>query len=151
MKEIQLNHGYVALVDDEDFERLSKWKWVYADGRAVRYDSRSKKTIYMHRVIIDTPDGMYTDHIKTGDTLNNQKSNLRVCTYSQNQANRGLNKNNTSGFKGVSRDGKKWRAVIMVDNKYIRLSCHDTPEQAARVYDEAAKKYFGEFASLNFQ
>lgn len=150
MKAIQLTQGYTAQVDDSDFEWLSKHSWKYSEGYAIRYDFANKKTIYMHRIIIDTPDGMHTDHI-TGDTLNNQRSNLRTCTNSQNQANRGLSKNNTSGFKGVSRDGKKWRAVIMVGNKYIRLSCHDTPEQAARVYDEAAKKYFGEFAKLNFQ
>lgn len=151
MKEIQLTQGYAAQVDDADFEWLSKWKWGYSDGYAVRYDFSNKKAVYMHRVIIDTPDGMKTDHINTKDTLNNQRNNLRACTSSQNQANKGLNKNNTSGFKGVSREGKKWRAVIMVDNKYIRLSCHDTPEQAAHAYDGAAKKYFGEFASLNFQ
>ena len=105
----------------------------------------------MHRVIAGTPDGMETDH-RDGDTLNNLPDNLRNCTNIQNQCNRGKQANNKSGFKGVTwyKRSKIWRVQIKVYGKVIHLGYYLIPEQAARAYDKAAKKYFGEFAKLNY-
>ena len=86
-----------------------------------------------------------------GNGLDNRKANLRICSNSQNQANRGVGKNNTSGFKGVWFDNRvlRWRAAIQVLKKRIQLGKFDLKEDAARAYNKAATKYFGEFALLN--
>ncbi len=106
----------------------------------------------MHQAIItNVPDGMDIDH-RDRDGLNNQDENLRLCSRSQNKQNQGKYKNNTSGYKGVcwGEKRKKWRAYIFASGKQIYLGFYETPEIAARAYDEAAKKYFGEFAVINF-
>lgn len=96
-------------------------------------------------------DGFWVDHIN-GDTLDNRRSNLRLCTVSGNNHNRMKSKNNTSGYKGVSwlKQNQKWRAYIKVNSKDKHLGCYLDKEDAARAYDKAAKEYFGEFARLNF-
>lgn len=156
MKEIQLTQGKVALVDDEDFDYLNQFKW-YTNKCGHGYDKfyavrlNKHENVHMHRLIMNTPDGFYTDHID-GDGLNNQKNNLRICTSSQNQANKKKCKNNNCGFKGVHLDKprNKWKATIHKNNKTIFLGRFDTPQEAAKNYDKAARKYFGEFAELNF-
>lgn len=110
---------------------------------------------YIHRLIgvtyLGLGDGMVIDH-KDGDKANNNVSNLRVCTKTQNQGNRRMGKNNTSGFKGVSwhKGDKRWRARLSTKDGEIFLGQFKTPEDAARAYDAVAVKQFGEFASLNF-
>jgi hypothetical protein len=95
------------------------------------------------------PKGMEIDH-KDGDGLNNQRSNLRLASKKQNQANRGAPTNNRSGYKGVSANGRGgWRASIFVDGKTRRVGDYDTPLEAARAYNQAALAAFGEFAKLN--
>ena len=154
MKKIQLGghregsqiRGY-SLVDDNDFEKLSKYNWSYSNGYAERVVT--KKRIKMHRVIMNTPDEMETDHIN-GDKLDNRKENLRICTHAENQMNVGKQKNNTSGYKGVLKSGSKWNSVIMLNGKSIYLGRSEDKVYLAKLYDEAAKKYYGEFAFLNF-
>jgi len=151
MKEIQLTQGKVALVDNEDFEWLSAWKWRYSNGYAVRTGSRllGGKTIYMHREIMKTPADMFCDHKNIKQTLDNQKSNLRNCTPSQNNANTN-HRVSASGYKGVHRNGKNWCAQLYKDKKKVLCKTFKTPEEAAKEYDKAAKEHFGEFAVLNF-
>lgn len=104
----------------------------------------------MHAVIAKTPKGMHTDH-KNHNTLDNREENLRVCTRNENMRNRSKHKNNTSGYKGVSvSSGGRWRADIRINGKSHFISTHATPEDAARAYDDGAKKFHGEFAVLNF-
>ena len=169
MKKIQLGghkknslvQGY-AIVDDDDFEELNKYKWCLANGYAVRgiflgidakLVGRKKykyKLIFIHRVIMETPSGMETDHIN-GNKIDNRKYNLRICTKSQNKMNVLPSKRNTSGFKGCyfEKDRKLWRAYIVINKTYKTLGRFEDKKGAAIAYNNAAKKYFGEFAKLN--
>lgn len=107
-------------------------------------------TIFMHRVILNTPLGYETDH-SNGDGLDNRKENLRIATASQNKWNRNKYKNNTSGYKGVSweKDRGRWRAYIILKTERIHLGYFNDKHEAARAYNAAAIKYHGEFACLN--
>jgi hypothetical protein len=158
MKEIVLKSGEVTLVDDEDFEFLNQWKW-YKSGSG--YATRSEGTrrvrtfFWMHRVVLGTPNGMLTDH-KDRNKLNNQRSNLRICTPSQNGMNILFHHRKGSRFKGVhvrnDRPNKYYRASIYVNGKSISRTFPFTREGeilAGKAYNELAKKYFGEFACLN--
>ena len=153
MREISLTQGYVALVDDEDYERVNQYKWHYCQGYAVRKPHIGyKKRIgqLMHRFINKTKDGFHTDHIN-GNGLDNRKINLRTCTASQNAMNSKIPKNNTSGFKGVywRKDIEKWRAKIVINRETIHLGHYESRIKAARAYNEAALEYHGEHAKLN--
>ena len=163
MKKIQLGGrkgskitGY-ALVDDEDFEKLNKHKWYATKGtntlyarRAVPTTTSGQRTVSMHRVIMQTPKGMDTDHID-GDGLNNQKENLRVCIRSENLMNQSRSRNNTSGYKGVNwnKRDKKWISQIKVKGKQVHLGCFSEKEEAYKAYCEASKRYHGEFGNVN--
>lgn len=158
MKEIKLSKGQVALVDDWRYEELNEYEWqaLFSKHTQSYYATRSqmvcgkREFFYMHRVVAGTPKGMKTDHVNR-KTLDNQEHNLRVCTNSQNMMNSGLRIDNTSGYKGVCKHREKWQAKIKVNKKYESLGVFSTPEEAAHAYDEGAKKYYGEFAVLNFQ
>ncbi len=159
MREIKLTQGKVALVDDEDFEAVSQFKW-YATVKDGRIYYACRKTtingqriiIHMHRLLMGLDKGCakVIDHID-GNGLNNQKCNLRICTIQQNCQNRKSQKNNTSGYKGVSFDKQylKWKARICAKDKRTVIGYYVNKEQAALAYNEAAKKHYGEFASLN--
>lgn len=157
MRKIPLTQGKVALVDDADHEWLNQWKWTYGrSGYAVRgeYNGGNYKTIRMHRVIVSTPFGKFTDHIN-GDKLNNQRSNLRICDKAQNGYNREKPLTNSSGYKGVQLHNKNkqlakpWKACMRVRGKYYHLGFFETPEEAAKAWNKAALKQHGEFARLN--
>ena len=130
MKKIELTKGKFAIVDAENFDCLNQWKWYFSNaGYANRsqYIKRgvgkyNSKTIRMHRLINGTPKGLFTDHINQ-NKLDNRKSNLRVATKSLNGLNRGRNKNNTSGYRGVYWDSwsNKWKVELKVNGKKISL------------------------------
>lgn len=155
-KEIPLTQGKIALVDVEDYEWLMQWRWCANKNNsglfyAISYRKNENKLTKMHRVIINTPKGMDTDHAN-GDGLDNRRCNLRICTKSQNSINKKIQSNNTSGYRGVYRvksRKKCWRVGVEINNKRKTLGYFNTKEEAALVYNEAAKKHYGEFARLN--
>jgi len=159
MKEIQLTQGKVALVDDADFEWLSQYKWQASkEGhswyavRACRDSLGRKSKARMHRDILKCEQDV--DH-RDLNGLNNQRYNLRPCNDSQNQHNRRRHVANTSGFIGVHKvkgsfASEHWQSRIAVNRRRIHLGYFLNKEDAARAYDEAARKYFGEFARTNY-
>lgn len=158
MKEIPLSQGKVALVDDEDFDRLmAMGKWHCNDGYGkitLNYrkpdGTRGAKKIWMHRAVLNAPPGKFVDHI-SGSRLDNRKANLRFCSHNENQRNSGPQKNNTSGYKGVSwhKRRQKFDAKIVSDRKSIYLGSYESAKLAAIAYNEAALKIHGDFAKLN--
>lgn len=153
MELIALTRGKLARVDDGDYEWLNRSKWCYNGRYAVRVvtgDDGKQHTVFMHRIIAETPYGMYTDHID-GDGLNDQRANLRICTRAENSHNRGMQANNTSGFKGVSweTNSRKWKAAMRFEGRSIRIGYYSTALEAAIAYDQAALRFHGEFARLN--
>jgi hypothetical protein len=157
MKQIKLgNKDLYAMVDDDDYDRVIKMAWHSWRCRNIWYavssNNRKRKFILMHRFILDATRGTEIDHIDRNG-LNNQKSNLRYCSNSQNQQNKtGWAK---SGYKGVyPRDYKgsiRYRVLIQINKKTIHIGYFSTAEEAAKEYDKAALQYFGEFANLNFK
>src|SRR3990167_208372 len=106
MKYIPLTKGKFALVNDEDFEYLNQWKWCYLNnpnGYAIRaiYPNKHQKIIYMHRFLLKAPKSKQVDHIN-GNSLDNQRLNLRLCYSYQNQSNQIRKKISFSGYKGVT-------------------------------------------------
>ena len=156
MKEIKLTKGYVALVADEDYELISKFKWfanVQKDGyiRAVKNKTLKCNHTKMHRMILNVINPKILIDHKDGNPLNNQRYNLRICNDSQNVCNIRSAKNSTSKYLGVSfcKSTKKWRATIFKDYKQKSLGRYNTENEAALAYNEAAIKEHGEFANLN--
>lgn len=150
---VPLTHGKVAVIDAADAPLVAGRNWQATPKRrpyAMRHgivDGR-KRTIWMHRVFIDVPPGLFVDHID-GDELNNRRSNLRICTVRQNAMNRRTYSNNTTGRKGVSVFGNRFRAAIRVEGRTISLGLHTTVAEAAMAYEAAASRYYGPFARPN--
>ena len=151
MKSILLTKGLSTLIDDADFDFLSQWKWFAGSGRGGLYYAKrnseykrgeKRRTIFMHRVLCGS--ALEVDHID-GNSLNNQRANLRPCTRSENCANRKKPKHNKSGHKGVTwhKATGKWRATI---KSKIHLGLFDNFSDAVAAYKSAALKSFGQFS-----
>lgn len=156
MKLIPLTQGQCAKVDDADFDALNQYKWQASKDVHTYYAIRTDRTtgkkvkISMHRVLLSIPKSMFADH-KDGDGLNNQRNNLRLATRAENNRNSRVRSDNKLGFKGVyfRKDVGKFKAQLRCNKKSFGLGYYDTADQAAMAYNEAATKYFGEFARLN--
>lgn len=153
MKTIMLSNGKGCMVDDDDYEYLNQFQWHEAKNRRKTTYARRRKynqnNLLMHRVIMN-PEKFQVDHID-GNGLNNQKSNLRICTPAQNSANQAKSINCLSKYKGVTVQAghKKWVAKICKNYNKIYIGQFNTEEDAARAYNNAAIEMFGEFAKLN--
>jgi hypothetical protein len=149
MKVIELNKGHVAIVDDEDFEKIAQYHWTYV-GKGYAHRNANGKSVYMHRVVMNTPDGFDTDHIN-GNRLDNRKCNLRIVTHKQNLRNTAVTKRNKLGVKGVWfwKKRNKYVADIGHEGKTIHLGTFKTPEEAKTARNEAVLKYHGDFARSN--
>lgn len=154
--------GCEVLIDDEDAHFLKEYKYFLhglsyrTKGRAyflrnTRIGERHSSSI-LHRDIMGCThgDGKVVDHIN-GNTFDNRKQNLRVCTGAENARNRKIDKRNTSGHKGVfwNKDSKNWRAMIRIDRHLIHLGSFNDINDAIQAYAEASKKYHGEFGRLS--
>lgn len=154
MRTIGLTKGKICLVDDDVFEEVSKHKWYFhvtskaGRGYAARREKLTKKFIYMHRIITNAQRGLDVDHINN-DTLDNRRSNLRVCTRKENLRNSLKNKDyKYSKYRGVTKIGKKYWAVFMGGVKrYVGI--YNSEVEAALAYNKEATKRYGEYAKLN--
>lgn len=145
-------NGLSFFIDSADFELVSRHGWYVALDK--RYDPPKIKAVYgyidgkdigLHRILMKPPAGMMVDHID-GNPLNNCRSNLRVCTHTENTRNQKKRRNLKYGFKGVFKSRKRFGAMIHVEGKPIYLGQYKTVEEAHSAYCAAAVKYHGEFA-----
>lgn len=158
MKKIPLTQNQVALIDDEDFDRVSQYKWCVDNkgntSYAVRgFDLNGKNFILkMHIYIMGWQGGKIQIDHKDLNGLNNQKSNLRICEQFENGRNSPMKKNNKCGYKGVyfSKQKQKWTAEIKAHGAPKNLGTFNDPINAALAYDWAAEKHHGSFARINF-
>jgi len=150
-KEILLTAGQVAIVDEDDYERLNKLSWQVSSrgyaNRRVYLKGNQYSTLIMHREIMQPPDDMQVDHIN-GNKLDNRKQNLRICTASQNSMNSNRQKGLYRGVTWHKRD-RKWRANIGANREKIYIGQFDCPHEAAKAYNKKALELHGEFARLN--
>ena len=161
-RKIPLTKGQFAIVDPDDYYRLSEHKWhvsgwgygkYYAVRRGPNKNGMIGKMVHMHREVANTPDGLFCDHIN-GKRLDNRKANLRAATFSQNIWNsKKVSTPTYSKYKGVTyrKSSGKWLAMISLNSRQIFLGSFEDEAQAAKAYDRAAKKHYGEFARLNFK
>jgi hypothetical protein len=149
-----ISRGLSTLIDDDDYDFVGKWRWMAqpaVHGTGKFYVSRGTRRgpVYLHRVLMKARYGQQVDHINR-NPLDNRRSNLRLCTRSQNNINK-IPRIGMSGFRGVHfiRKSKRWRSYI-VYNGIQRTANFATAEEAAHHYDRMAREFHGEFAILNF-
>lgn len=149
-REVVLTKGFVATVDDGDYDRVvaaGSWQINKCDGRLYAGHATSGGNVRLHTFLTGWP---LVDHVN-GDGLDNRRANLRPATPSQNAGNIGVPRDNTSGLKGVGRyRNGRFRAYLTADGRQLHLGYFDTAEQAGRAYDAAALARWGEFARPNF-
>jgi hypothetical protein len=147
---VPLTHGYIAIIDAEDLERVSRYKWYAHHYRSKVYAKATTTDIFMHRFILKTPKGKDTDHANR-NTLDNRKCNLRVCTKSQNSINRSP-KPHSSIYKGVYFYCGKWKVSTgaRLGRNRKHLGFFESEVEAAKAYDAYIRKIDPEFGYLNF-
>lgn len=155
---IKLTQGKYAIVDDEDFEKINKFKWCAhykSNGRwyavrTIRKANDKQATLIMHRMIMNVPTGLQIDH-RNHNGLDNRKCNLRICTNTENRYNL-KSQEGTSKYKGVywNKINKKWIVQIQLNGKSTYLGSYLNEIDGALAYDIKATELFGEFAYLNF-
>jgi len=157
LKEIVLSNGNKAIVDDEDFDKVSQIPWYEHEGYAkskkylgVIDGKKRSKWFSMHGLIMNTAPGMHTDHVN-GNKLDNRRCNLRICTSSQNLMNARPYAGSSSKYKGVylNKKAKKWRAYITLNKVRKHIGTFNCEKEAAAAYNREAIKLFGEFARIN--
>ena len=165
MRKILLTQGQFAILDNEDYDMINQYKWcanyyksihTYYAVRNTRKTNGKQKTQLMHRVIMNCSNDKQIDHINH-NTLDNRKSNLRICTQNQNQYNQRLHKKTSSKYKGVYLQKQKcknkvhtyWVSYISFNGKKMYLGHSKTEIEGAKVYNKKAKELFGDFAYLN--
>lgn len=156
MREVKLTQNKIAIIDDEDYEKISSRKWFAwrhpnpPHAFYVHSYEPPCHTIKMHRLVLDVTDrSIHIDHIN-GNTLDNRKANLRLATHSENTKNAKLNSRSTTGYKGVTKVAlNKWRVQIQNSGKKYHLGTFTDLKEAAKAYNIAALAHFGEFARLN--
>jgi hypothetical protein len=150
---ISLGQNKFALIDEINYEKISKYRWYIHKGYAFRQEYCDGLCVKfsMHREIINAPPYVEVDHIN-GNRIDNRQSNLRLATRSTNVMNRvdrGAGSN--SGYRGVHlRKNGYYQATITINYKQVYLGTYNDAIWAAKAYDDAAREYFGEFARLNF-
>lgn len=151
MKELKLSQNKITLVDDEEYDVLIKFNW-FATLNGNKWYAvvrRFYKPLYLHRYLMSPDRNLYVDHIN-GDSLDNQKINLRIVQPGVNTQNRSKLKTNTSGYKGVYKKNlHRWAAKIDYNKVQYHLGTFDTKEEAAMAYNKAALQYYGPLANLN--
>jgi hypothetical protein len=159
MKLISLTRGLFAKVDDEDYDYLNQWKWsanynknanTYYATRSIILRNNKRTIILMHRLIMNAMSGILVDH-QDHIGINNQKNNLRLSNYNQNNSNRKSSKKSSSKFLGVHwfKNSNKWCAKIQVNKKGIHIGYFHLEIDAAKAYNEMAIQYHGKFANIN--
>ncbi len=152
MLKIKLTKGKYALIDNEDFKKISSITWhCSSEGYAIHSLHKKPYAILMHRMIMKTPQGKDTDHIN-GNRLDNRKHNLRICSRSENLRNsKKTIFKRSSKYKGVSWDknNNNWMAQIYRNGKAYFIGRYNNEVEAANIYNKIAKKHFGKFAKLN--
>ena len=165
MKEIITSNGYRVKVDDEDYSELAKYNWkakrrtegrtMYAYAKIYSQEEKRRVQISMHRLIMGFPEGKQVDHIDW-DGLNNQKSNLRICTANDNC--RWVRPRSNTGYLGVSRQEYKkndgtlsvsYKSAIKANGVQYWLGTFKTLQAAVSAYNNKAQELFGEFANIN--
>ena len=159
MREIILSTGHIAIVDDDDYERVSAHKWTLHDNYGRGFYARTNirratverkySSLMLHRFIANAKPGEVIDHINRNG-LDNRKENLRIATRSTNAANsKHRCDRSTSPYRGAYKAQNRYKAQIRVNGKLLQLGSYICPKEAALAYDYAAKHFFGAFATLN--
>lgn len=138
----QSNEVARVIIDLDDIDKVKQYKWTLSHGYAIS----SRHKLCLHRFVMGNPeDSIIVDHINR-DRLDNRKCNLRFCNLQENNMNKGIQSNNSSGYPGVSYSKNKWRAYIGINGKQIHLGRYSTLEEAIEARKQAEIEYFGEFA-----